>query len=296
MADLIKYINKLFGIESATSAPIIITLLVFLTGQLLIWITAALKEISKRKQTRKVFGEVVNSAITTTRKQEKIFTECAGYMNFVNLNDLILKKMEFFQLDLLKEVGFNNSHSSFFNGIENWLKTRNRKTQSRAFVKCWEIMKSVDYWINESYNSIDGFSLKYNKHNDLRNEALTKLGKQVEDLLFSHIGKDVDPNTKLGSYLWKLLEINTKHRKANDLRPHSVHRNLVVQLRILNRKYPELNEISDMNFLLIEASIQYESMFDMLKKQRKQYLIFACNFRYNYRIFEKSLSILKAKC
>lgn len=296
MSDLIEYINELFGIKSATSAPIVITLLVFVTGQMLIFLTASVKEIAKRKRIRKVYNEIVNSAIISTRKQEKIFLEHSSFMNFENLSNLILKKMEFFQLGLLQEIGFNNSHSSFFNGIENWLKTRNRKTRSRAFVKCWEIMKSVDYWITESYNSIESFSIKYNWHNDARNESLMKLGKQIEDLLFSHIGKDVDPNTKLGSYLWKLLEINRNHRRANDLRPHSVHRNLVVQLRILNRKYPELNEISEMNFLLIEASIHYEGMFEMLKKQRLQYSIFARNFRYNYRIFEKSLKVLNAKC
>ncbi|MEP0365605.1 MAG: hypothetical protein ABJN36_08985 [Cyclobacteriaceae bacterium] len=296
MADFIKYINELFGITSATSAPILITVLVFATGQILIWVRAFLNGLIKRNKTRRIFTEVINSATVTTRKQERIFHESETYMNFERISDLVLKKIEFFQPKLLDEIGFNNSRNAFFGGIENLFKFRNDKVRSRAFVKCWEIMRTVDYWVDAGYSKIDEFGSKYNRYNDQRNDALKKLGYFNEKLIQSYLGKEIDLSTEEGSYIFELLQINSNFQKLQDRRPQTAHKKLVIPLRILNRKFLKIRYITEMNSYLLEASICYENMYNILSKQRLQYTLYACNFRYNYRTFQKALKILKAKC
>ena len=95
MADFIKYINELFGITSATSAPIFITILVFATGQVFIWIRTLFNGLIKRGKTRRLFKEIIKSAIITTQKQEKVFHESLDQMNFEQISNLVHKKIEF---------------------------------------------------------------------------------------------------------------------------------------------------------------------------------------------------------
>lgn len=290
MIDILEHIQQVFGINVDTAATIIITLIVFITGQLLLYITNFIKRFFERRSIKKLFIKVLEAAIRTIRKQEESYIGVINNMTFENLPNLTQKRSEFYHLDLLKELSYPKIHSSFFSGLGNILRTK-ANLKSKAFVKSWEVMNGLDFWTQQGYDQINFYADKYNEHDKLRSNAMKGLRQYVDKMALAVDGKKVDKLTH--EYLTAFYETDTEWKKTMDRRPHVVHRKLVLPMRILNRKYRNLSVTQDLNNYLLEATFQYECMSKALKKGRDQYNIYARNSRYFYRSLEKVIKILK---
>lgn len=292
MSDIINFINDLFGIESRTTAPIIITLLVFLTGQIIISLKAFWIGIIKRRTTRKLFIEIIREAIKKSRKQEKIFIEISEFVEFDRISDISLTRMQFYGLKFFDDVGFNLVYQSYFFGIENLTLFNSKRSKSKAFYKCIDVLKSVDFWTNASYVKIEELLNSYNEYGQERNHALTNLESLVEKLITNFID---NPKFHEDEYLAELSGINASYQKLKNTKPHIVHEKLIVPLTNLNIQFKANDDILLMNRYLRQASLQYLNMNKVLKTIRKQLFLYSSSFRYNYRVLEKSFETLNRR-
>ncbi|WP_425392340.1 hypothetical protein [Ekhidna sp.] len=293
MSDLVQFISDFFGIAKNTSATIFITLLVFTTGQLLNYFTNSIKRTRIRFSQRKIFKQVLKASIRTARKQMAISEEVIDLMNFEKISKISRKRMEFYQFQILKEIGFREFHKAFFQGFESIRFPATNKLRVRTFSKCWEIMKGLEFWVQENYHQIDEFGKKYNLNNEIRNNSLKQLRFFSENLMqFARQFDGQKIDAELGSFLTGYFDIHTKFQKKQNLAPRDVHRNLIIPLRIHARKHPSIKYIPELNNYLLEASLAYENMYNAMKKAREQYFIYSSNFRYYYRTLEKTLKIM----
>lgn len=293
MSNFLDVVSSYFGIAKNTAATVFITLLVFITGQFLSHLSLSIKSYRSRRSLRKVYRQVIEAAIKTAKKQEKISGETMDFLRFEKISRLKQKRVEFYQYETLKSVGFEKFHESYFQGIESIKPFSNNKLRIRSFTKCWETMTGMNFWVPEGYRKIDELCDLYNKHDELRKEALKQFrffSENLMQLARKFNGKRIDK--ELGSFLTGYFDINTDFQKTQDLSPRNVQRKLIVPLRSLSRKHPSVKYIPELNNYLLEASLAYENMYHTLKKARLQYFIYSCNFRFYYRTLEKALKVL----
>ncbi|MEO9850192.1 MAG: hypothetical protein ABJH72_09680 [Reichenbachiella sp.] len=288
MLDLIE---EYFGISRNTAATITITILVFVTGQFLLSIKSAINGYLKRKAIRTMFKQVVEGAIKTSKKNVEICNQVKRNLYFDKLTYLTKQKSEFFHLSLLQEIGHQTIYQSYFSGIENTVIFWKNTKRQRAFLKTWETMTSLSYWVQECYDNIDIIRDKYNKHGDFKAEAMKRFQITSDSMAYDHNGKNVEERAI--HYLTKFFNIQTNFQSLQDRRPHILHRQLIVRLRILNKDFKDLPITHNTNAILSEATYQYESMSLLLKASRFQYHIYSCNFRFFYRTLNVALKIIQ---
>ena len=86
--NILEFINELFGIKNETSAPILITLLVFITGGIIGFVYNRIKSFRQRKDLREIFrvmlNEIINDCGIKERQTKKFYpTFTTGLTTFV---------------------------------------------------------------------------------------------------------------------------------------------------------------------------------------------------------------------
>ncbi len=211
-------------------------------------------------------------------------------MQIEDLSAITHNRRQFYQNIILSEIGFGNSYSGFFDGIENFSKICRKKVRIKALDKCWGVMNSIDYWINEDFKQIDKFSSEYNYANDLRVESSNKLNHLI-DIIFQT--QSFKPNTRIASYMIELKGIDDKFREEKNWNPKAENDNFIRPIQRLNEKYPSVHKnLPEMNSLIHKTITHYDRMVFLVNNVRKQYEINARDFRKFYRILKKCLEIL----
>ncbi|GEM_PF-5361893 len=233
---------------------------------------------------------IVVSAVKAAKIQMKIFDEYVELLTMENLQSLVHKKTEFYQFEQLKDIGYSNFYAAYFDGLENRLKIKKETLRSKALTSCWASLKKLEFWNGEGYSKINEIGERFNSYDQERKLHLSNFIKITDEILRVHNGKTVDGRT--GEYLTKFFDIHLTWRKTMDRRAHIVHRNLVLPIRILNRKYQDVSITSSQSESLSSASFNYDGMRLALKKGRQQFSLYSANARYFYRTLERILKIL----
>ncbi|MBO6659169.1 MAG: hypothetical protein JJ909_00720 [Roseivirga sp.] len=259
----------------------------FIIGQLAILTSVFIKKLIERKSTRTLYRQIIKETIKKTKVQEKVFLKNIENLTFENLRLLTQNRIEYYQLEIIKEVGYQKFYSSFFSGLENIPRLFNRAKKLKAFIRSWEILNQIEFIRNQGYEKITFMGDKYNQHDLERSKVLKEFRRYTDSLALKVNGKHFDPLTH--QYLDSLFTTIGLWQQTMDRRPHIVNRKLIVPIRILNRKHQNLNWSSEINDLLIEASYRYENMSHVLKTGRRQYSIYVASSRY----FHRTLALIK---
>ena len=75
--------------------------------------------LTKRSKIRKMFHSIVDETVKLTKKQAHSYNNMS--LSLVNRKeeDLLIKRSEFYQLELVNQIGFEELYKSIFVGLEN---------------------------------------------------------------------------------------------------------------------------------------------------------------------------------
>lgn len=277
-----SYIESIFGVDSNTSATIIITLLVFLIGIIVQRFFLLLNMYFERRKIRKFIKISFAEFEAQVRKQSKEYEKSAETFTFDKETNFEFKRATISTLSSLNSIGYIRTYEAFFNGFENIIKCR-LGLKLKAFNKLYDSVKSVEFWHEKSFNESSGFIDKYNSFNERRNSALDKHRRFLDPIMFSIKGKDIPID--IVKYLQKVDQYHFDWQKLKDrTRPNIIHEQLVEKLLNLNRENQDIEIAVRMNDNLLVASIEFQNQKSLLKAQKEQLQSYARSFRQYYRL------------
>jgi len=280
-----------FGIDKNTSATIIITVLVFGAGVLTTLLVDFMKTWYRRRMLQEVLKLNLVDFAKSLEKQAVIYFDTATQFSFERQGPLESSRVEISQIQSIKEIGYDQSFQAFFYGIYNIVFFRRRRLKIKSFHKLWDAISSIAYWHDKSVKDFDFYLEQYNGYNEKRNRAIDSYRRFIE-LIFMNLNNQQLP-ARLGTYLQAIDTIHLAwQKKSNRTAPHIVQRHLVLPVRILNRKYQDVQLVSNINAYLLDASIHYENMSNLLSVKQKQYLYYGILFKGSCRLLKKIERIL----
>ncbi|MFT4526026.1 MAG: hypothetical protein ACI85F_002188 [Bacteroidia bacterium] len=288
MEELQTLIRSYFNIDTGTSATILITLTVFILGFLIQWIARQIEKYLNRKNQRRNFNRTTEVLSKQIRKQAEGYFRSTETVRIDKKEEFYFAAVTLYPVRLFEDIGYQECYTAFFTGPEN-LYGAFKSRKIKPFNKIWETIYAVDKWHEKTLVQFEGFVVKYNELNDLRNLPVNSHRKFIDGLIPEKARIQSDPSLK--NYFNEVGKIHVNwQNQLERRRPDIVHRKLVLPLRILNRKYPDLAMARKMNDNLIPASSAYENQWRHLKVYRKQLFLYFVMFKGNSILLRKCLS------
>ena len=290
------WINKFFHITDAESAPIIITLLVFITGGVAKTIYTFLVNIAARREIRRQFYLLTEDMARNANVQGDRYIETSEGLTTDGLKPLSMGVADFYQPSIFKDIGYVRTFESIFIGLENRLFFRltKRKKKIEAFFECWKAIFSIIPWQERASESIKFVLGYYNTQIEKRNKGLTQFERLTYEMYRSLAGNAQADYAR--SYLKEVLDIKTEWGKmTNSTAPNISQEHLVKPiLKIsMNSTYDGAQAI---RFCLMDVESDYINLERMMENYKQQFVKYSEHLKhYSSQIMESRKAIRNRK-
>ena len=294
--NVLEFINNLFGIENETSAPIFITLLVFLTGGIISFIYNRIKLYRQRKDLREIFRVMITEITRMCKMKEEqtrrfypnLTTKYQGNwsLNFTRINYLhTVFELEFHQVFQAFETYINLSFC-------------NRKLKKKAFHKIYSHLDNIRYFEDFVKPDIDSFISDFNRHHAKYKESISKFNEMIDLLKFDLQNNlplipgrsSIDDYMIETEKIWrKWLLLDEKER----VHYKTTYDMLIEPSLVLNRKTQDLQFTLKMNRHLMDCKTQIIEMENILNRGFLTFKNHTFNYRTTRRVLKKCLESLK---
>lgn len=287
-----NWLNKFFGIENTVSAPIVISLVVFIIGGLVNYIRKSLQEYFNRKRIRKTFRLLIKEVVAELKIKEKLTKSFYSKIS-INLNsNWEFNYATISYLETFFELNFNETYYSF-RKVFFW--NFCNKSGNRAFHLIWAILRKLKFFEERLQIDINDFEAKYNKCIEGYNSKLEEYRMYHDRLTEVIKNKDVkEMDTEVYSYLkkqdehwvsWQNLDEN------NRTTPYMTYNYIIKPILQLNREstLPIARESDDFLLGCTNQYIELENVFDTYKKVFKNYCWY---YRKSYRVLIACLKLI----
>ena len=289
---MIEWLNKTFGIKNEVSLPILISIVVFVTGGVIKYLFIKLTEYNSRKANRNTYRTLLNEVIKDLNIKE---------MNMAKFYPQIILTREepfcFYQntvsyLDIIFEFDFKDIYFSF---IKTFTFNSNKKLKHKAFHKTWAILRKLKYSEEKLLDDLKDFSEKYNNKLSEYNNNLERYREHSEQEFHKYINlKPLNTNRELRDFLRKEENVFISWGDLGDIRTHyySSYINLVLPLLKLNREYSKLPNTLDNGRLLVICELSYKEIESVINSHHLIFKFYHSNYRRDQRILKKCLKII----
>lgn len=294
--NILEFINELFGIENEVSAPILITLLVFITGGLISFVYNRIKSYRQRKDLREIFRVMIKEIIRVCKikeEQTKRFyptftTDHKGHwtLSFTRIN----------YLHTVFELEFHQVFQAFESYI-NW-SCCDQSVKKRAFHKIYSNLDNIKYFEGFIRPDIESFITDFNNHHVKYKESISNFNEMIDALKFDlqHNLPLIAGRSPIDDYMieteniWRawltLDETERVHYKTT-------YDMLIEPTLALNRRPYNLQFTLEMNKYLMDCKTQIIEMENILKRGYLTFKNHSFNYRSTRKILEKCIEILK---
>jgi hypothetical protein len=279
LTEIQHWINKTLNVTDAQSAPIIATLLVFITGGIVKTVVSYFKNASYRWQIRKQFYLLLNNQADACDKQSDEYTKTGQSFNLEGLWPFHVGVVDFYQPGLIKELGYTEVYRAIFTGIENWFFWRlfGRQRKVLAFNTCWRVVDGVPSWQEKAVTDVKVVRDYYNSHNEKRMAQLRIFEQAHYSATLSIFGEPQADYAR--NYLNEINKIKDKVNKMeNGTTPLATNEYMVKPILSLSESntWPEAQKI---RFNLEDALLTYLNMEAMLRNYTSQFNKYTTQFK-----------------
>lgn len=294
--NILEFINKLFGIENETSAPILITLLVFITGGIIGFIYNRIKSYRQRKDLREIFRVMINEIIKDCRIKERQTNKFYPTLTNEHKGHWSLSFTRINYLNTVFELEFHQVFQGFESYI-NWSGI-NKRLKKEAFHKIYSNLDNIRYFEEFIKPDIEKFITNFNSHHVKYKDSISYFNEMIDGLRFdlqSYLpliaGRSaIDDYAIETEQIWqKWLAIDEKER----VHYKTTYDMLIEPTLALNRKPFGLQFTLEMNKHLMECKTQIIEMENILKRGYLTFKNHSFNYRSTRRILQKCMEILK---
>lgn len=289
-----KWINDIFGINNEVSAPILITLAVFITGGLVKLIFDQINAFLKRKSYRNTFYSIVEEIIKDCGKKER---QIQGLLPTLNIDHKSHWTLSYSKLKYANQL-FNLPFEIIYGAYEKIFFCQCKKAIKRkAFHEIYSLVENVNYFDSYIRSDMEEFIQIFNRRHDMYNQALASFNTlrdnfsfQIQGQTFTKGAGGIDDYAIEANEIWKKwLELDEKERVHYKI----TYDYLVKPLLAMNKKFNGLGFTLEQNVHLLECSAQFVEMENVMKRVSMTFENHYYNFRITKRKLKKCLDIIK---
>lgn len=292
---MIEWLNNQFGIKNEISAPIIISVIVFIVGGIAQLITKIIVSSISRKRTRQTFYTLLNKTIKDITFKEKNLFIFYPDLNIKFKGNWLLKYKILGYLNNLFSLSFQETYFAFKKkpSLFFW----KYKKRDDAFHTIWECLNNLKFLeeriesdLSNFQNTFNGFHKEYNsamnefvKYNDESNASYNGIEETEEN------SRDIDYLIKKQSIWQKWFDLGEPDRIGY----FSTYNNIVLPILELNKEYTDIDLTRISNSLLVKCLHLYAEMENCLNTNRNKFKGIYFQYKYSRRKMEVCLKRLK---
>ena len=288
---MIDWINELFGIKNEVSVPIIISLIVFITGGIVNYSFQKIKEFNERIKLRKTFVLLLNRTQTDLKSKEKNTQKFYKTIKVVNNESWNLTHGPISYLDTFFELNFSDIYAAYRKKF--FWSFCNRKKKEKPFHKIWSILRNLKFVESQIEPNMTSMISKFNEYHNKYNDALTSYRKVFDDLMRDTNGTKMPKKeaTFLMSqdaiwHKWEQLEENER------VKYHITYNQVVKPILELLRNNSDLQITKIFDVELLDCAHQYIQMETLLKSYHTQFYSHYLTYRASRRSLKKASEII----
>lgn len=289
---MIERINDIFGIENDVSVPIIISLIVFITGGIIGYIFQKIREYQHRIRLRKTFLLLVDQTATNLKSKEKHTRNFYPTLKVEHNGSWSLTNSPISYLDTFFELDFTEVYSAFRKKF--FWSCSNRELKEKAFHKVWAILRNLKFVESQIEPNLNAMVSKFSEYHNLYNSSINKYRKFFDDVMRDTDGKEIPK--KLAQFLmaqdklWHKWEQQDETERVKYFVTYNQIVKPVIQLVKDNSDLPITKEI---DVALLDCAHQFIQMDTLLKNYHEQFYVHHIAYRASRRSLKKTLKILK---
>ncbi|MES2266374.1 MAG: hypothetical protein V4520_06425 [Bacteroidota bacterium] len=270
-------VNQLFGIQSQTSAPIIISLSIFIIGLAFAEISKSIGRVRKRNTTKKIFFLNLNNLTLQVSDQAKAYVRQSQLQDLqydLSGNQYSLPTAVFYSVGIIKQIGYDDLYKAFFTGTKNtFFKKKSFKNRIKAFNDLWGVIENVVTWQEITHSQWGNLMQHFNEANKKRESAIDNYFKFIRPEMFKAM-QDKQHTAAESDYLLKVLEINNKYFALKKYTyPIVAQSNLVQPILILDDEFKEkVSLVYTSSMYLQKASAGFYEMKAIITNCRDMFL------------------------
>ena len=293
---MIEFLNNTFGIKNEISVPILISLIVFISGGIIRFIIKAIIDYFSRLQIRNSYRNILKEIVQKCKLKAKHTELFYPTLNMAHNDDWPLKFTRIAYLELAFQQNFN----SIFNSFRILYKFRcKKKLRQKAFNKTWSVLEMLKFYENRILVDFENLVQKFTKHETAYYSHLEELRKQHDEFFQPFSGEKiniVDFPEKEFDYIkeqnkiwagWQSTDEVTRRFKSK------IFIRLVKPLYELNLKNQSIALTIKQNNILLAAIYEYEEMTKILTVNQRIFYGYFFNYKSSWKILEKCLKIIE---
>lgn len=266
---MIEYVNNLLGINNEISVPMIVSLVIFITAEMVRLVFNAIRNSSYRRSIRNSFRNIISEIIENSHKSSEYINNFSSQLVITNKNKILKHQiMPFLNTETFVDFGtvYNSFKKYFFF-------KRNKKEYYKKFYTIWENIETLRQLENEINDKLNGYQSNHNDFQKKLNVELDNLYKFKEDMFQKYKGKavtsdDFDNTNEFNFFIefanidQEFKEIDITDRK-NNLK--IVYDSLIYPLKKLKKKYFDMPVPVELINIVDIAEYDYFQIVNNLK-------------------------------
>lgn len=291
---MIEWINEYFNIENEVSLPILISLLVFITGGLIKFLIDNFRGFLTRKKLRKTFTMLNEQMIKDLSRREKAAQRFYPQLDPKNKERWNLKYSPLSYLNTYFDLNFQDLYLAF-NKKHFWY-FRTSKTREKAFHKIWSELRTLDFYETKLDKDLDLLIERFKTAHSDYNEEISKIKDFHVQIVKEYNSKlttlnNLENKTQTGYYfnIWKRFSDIEESQRIFYFTSYNF---LIRSLIDFAKSYPQHPLSEPMVPILVSTESKFNSIKSLLGLYRDVFKDYYTNYRKSKKIIEKANSIV----
>ncbi len=293
---MIELLNNIFGIDNTISIPIIVSLIVFITGGLGRFVYKTISNYYSRRFIRYTFKNIINEIQKKCQIKANHIKAFYPTLKIENNNTWTVKLIQITYIELV----YMQDYSLILNSYRKLFRFRcNSNLGVKAFNRIWANLENLKFIEKNMLEEFENFHKIFLVHEIQFSKLMEELRKLNDDYFSQFIGRKIFKSEfkdeRLFHYLInrdKIIKEWQNHDKSTRKHRSVVFDKIVKPLRKLNKQNQDLEITMELNNILINAEHQYEEMKNILKVSHTIFYNYYRNYWSSFKIINKCLEII----
>jgi len=264
---IIEFLNKTFDIKNDVSVPILISLIVFITGGLSTIIFRSITKYFANLRLRNLFRIMLEDIVSQCELKVKTTKK---FYPTLTINHNGNWSFGFVTVAYIETV-FKLDISLIYNSFLPIFKYRcNKKIRLKAFNKVWSIIENLRFTENRILNDFEKLNTQFNEHESKFNVYSEEFRKYNDNLFQAIIENRFTPEPGVqNDYVTKLDSIVANWQKIeNRLTNTNKYEYLFKPIHELNKISQNVSLILPINNIVLPAMHEYHQMTKILSDNK----------------------------
>ena len=281
---MIDYLNKLFNVDNNITVPILISLIVFITGGLFKFLFQLINTYVERNSIRRTFKVLLKRTSIELNKKELTLLKLFETLNIESGGGWKFSHINLSYLETFYDLEFKQIYNAF--RIKFQWRILRRESLDESFHKTWSLLRNLKFVEQRIEDSFKTMIDKFNHYQNSYNTSIENYRQKFGELRTYTSGQEITlPEVEFFEGLNAILVEWQKVDAGERIKPDITYHHIVVPTLDFCRKYQDSKMIIDIDKLLTSCTYDYDNMKHLLEVYNHQFRYYYYFYRTSRRLF-----------